>query len=87
MFEEIDYLGFPLSVSEEFQKRNTNLTISPSFIDSLQEIQNLCIQKNKNLVVYLSMAFGNPYGEKYHPEIISDLINKLHFLDVKTITF
>tara|TARA_B000000532_G_C18868771_1_gene407474 strand:+ start:823 stop:1683 length:861 start_codon:yes stop_codon:yes gene_type:complete len=84
LFEEIDYLGFPLSVSEEFQIRNTNLTISQA-IDSLQEIQNLCIQKNKNLVVYLSMAFGNPYGERYHPEIIADLINKLHFLDVKTI--
>ena len=62
VFEEIDYLGFPLSVSEEFQKRNTNLSIAQA-IDSLQDIQNLCIQKNKNLVVYLSMAFGNPYGE------------------------
>ena len=84
MFEEINYLGFPLSVSEEFQKRNTNKTISEA-LDSLQEIQNLCIQKNKNLVVYLSMAFGNPYGEKYHPEIVSELTNKLKTIDVKTI--
>jgi len=83
-FEEINYLGFPLSVSEEFQKRNTNKTISEA-LDSLQEIQNLCIQKNKNLVVYLSMAFGNPYGEEYDPEIVSELTNKLKTIDVKTI--
>lgn len=84
MFEEINYLGFPLSVSEEFQKRNTNKTISEA-LDSLQEIQNLCIQKNKNLVVYLSMAFGNPYGEEYDPEIVSELTYKLKTIDVKTI--
>ena len=84
MFEEINYLGFPLSVSEEFQKRNTNKTISEA-LDSLQEIQNLCIQNNKNLVVYLSMAFGNPYAEKYHPEIVLELTNKLNTIDVKTI--
>lgn len=84
MFEEINYLGFPLSVSEEFQKRNTNKTISEA-LDSLQEIQNLCIQKNKNLVVYLSMAFGNPYGEEYDPEIVSELTYKLKNIDVKTI--
>ena len=85
LFEEINYLGFPLSVSEEFQKRNTNKTISEA-MDSIQEIQNLCIQKNKNLVVYLSMAFGNPYGEKYHPEIVLELTNKLDILEVKNIS-
>lgn len=84
LYDEIDCLGFPLSVSEEFQKRNTNKSISQA-MDSLQEIQNLCIQKNKNLVVYLSMAFGNPYGEKYHSEIVAELINKLYILGVKTI--
>ena len=84
LFKQIDYLGFPLSISEEFQKRNTNKTIVES-IGVLEEIQNLCIQKNKSLVVYLSMAFGNPYVEKYHPEIVADLTNKLHCLDVKTI--
>ena len=85
MFEEINYLGFPLSVSEEFQKRNTNKTISEA-MESIQEIQNLCIKNNKNLVVYLSMAFGNPYGDKYHPEIVLELTNKLDILDVKTIS-
>ena len=85
LFEEINYLGFPLSVSEEFQKRNTNKTISEA-MESIQEIQNLCIKNNKNLVVYLSMAFGNPYGDKYHPEIVLELTNKLDILDVKTIS-
>lgn len=84
LFKQIDYLGFPLSISEEFQKRNTNKTIDES-IGVLEEIQNLCIQKNKSLVVYLSMAFGNPYGEKYHPEIAAELTEKLHQLDVKII--
>lgn len=84
LFKQIDYLGFPLSISEEFQKRNTNKTIVES-IGVLEEIQNLCIQKNKSLVVYLSMAFGNPYGEKYHPEIVAELTEKLHQLDVKII--
>ena len=69
IFKQIYYLGFTLSISEEFQKRNTNKTIVES-IGVLEKIQNLCIQKNKSLVVYLSMAFGNPYGEKYHPEIV-----------------
>ena len=84
LFKQIDYLGFPLSISEEFQKRNTNKTIVES-IGVLEEIQNLCVQKNKSLVVYLSMAFGNPFGEKYHPDIAALLTEKLHQLDVKII--
>ena len=83
-FEEINYLGFPLSVSEHFQNRNTNKSIIKS-LNIIEEIQNLSVKNNKKLVVYLSMAFGNPYGEKYHPEIVADLTNKLHCLDVKTI--
>jgi len=68
-FEEINYLGYPFSVSEEFQKRNTNSTI----IDSLalvERIQNTCLKSGKELVVYLSMGFGNPYGEEWNPEIV-----------------
>ncbi len=68
-FEEINYLGYPFSVSEEFQKRNTNSTI----IDSLtlvERIQNTCVKSGKELVVYLSMGFGNPYGEEWNPEIV-----------------
>ena len=68
-FEEINYLGYPFSVSEEFQKRNTNSSI----IDSLtlvEQMQNTCIKSGKELVVYLSMGFGNPYGEEWNPEIV-----------------
>ena len=80
-FEEINYLGFPLSVSEEFQKRNTNKSIEES-LRLLEEIQNLSVKKNKELLVYLSMAFGNPYGENHHPDIVAELTEKLKQLDV-----
>jgi len=80
-FEEINYLGFPLSVSEHFQNRNTNKSIIES-LNIVEEIQNLSVKRNKKLVVYLSMAFGNPYGENYHPDIVAELTEKLHQLDV-----
>jgi hydroxymethylglutaryl-CoA lyase len=80
-FEEINYLGFPLSVSEQFQNRNTNKSIIES-LNIVEEIQNLSVKNNKKLVVYLSMAFGNPYGENYHPNIVAELTEKLYQLDV-----
>jgi len=80
-FEEINYLGFPLSVSEQFQQRNTNKSIEQS-LNTVEEIQNLCVKNNKELVVYLSMAFGNPYAENYHPDIVAHLTEKLNQLDV-----
>jgi hydroxymethylglutaryl-CoA lyase len=83
-FDEINYLGFPLSVSEEFQKRNTNKSINES-LNTVKEIQNLSVKNNKELVVYLSMAFGNPYGENYHPDIVAELTHKLHKLEIETI--
>ncbi|MEC8853264.1 MAG: hydroxymethylglutaryl-CoA lyase, partial [Bacteroidota bacterium] len=61
-FDEINYLGFPLSISETFQKRNTNKSIDEA-LNTVEEIQNLSVKNNKELVAYLSMAFGNPYGE------------------------
>lgn len=67
-FDEIKYLGFPFSISETFQQRNTNSSIEESLI-RVDEIQNLCIKHNKELVVYISMAFGNPYGDEYNPGI------------------
>jgi hydroxymethylglutaryl-CoA lyase len=67
-FEEIRYLGFPFSISETFQQRNTNSSIAESLI-RVEEIQNLCIKHKKELVVYISMAFGNPYGDEYNPGI------------------
>jgi len=80
-FQEINYLGFPLSVSEQFQQRNTNKSIDES-LKSVEEIQNLAIKNNKELVVYLSMAFGNPYAENYHPDIVAELTEKLHQLEI-----
>lgn len=84
-FSEIDFLGFPFSISEEFQKRNTNSTISDS-LKNVEEIQNLCMAKNKQLVVYLSMGFGNPYGEEWTPELVVYWSKCLHLeLGVKVL--
>jgi len=66
-FEEITYLGFPFSISPTFQERNTNSTQLES-LQRIDEIQELCIKNKKTLVVYLSMAFGNPYGDEYNQE-------------------
>lgn len=83
-FDEINYLGFPLSISEQFQNRNTNKTIDESLI-LLEKIKNLSDKKNKEIVVYLSMAFGNPYGEIYHPDIVASIADKLNKFDIKII--
>lgn len=83
-FDNISYLGFPLSVSEEFQLNNTNKNIDES-LNTIEEIQNICIRNNKKLVIYLSMAFGNPYKEKWHPDIVANLTYKLNKLNIKTI--
>lgn len=76
-FEEITYLGFPFSVSEEFQKRNTNSTIEES-LGRVETIKSLCDKSNKELVVYLSMGFGNPYGEAWDAEIVFNWSERLH---------
>jgi hydroxymethylglutaryl-CoA lyase len=65
----VEFLGFPFSVSETFQLRNTNSTISESY-QRVSDIQELCIKSNKKLLVYLSMAFGNPYGDVWNDEIV-----------------
>jgi hydroxymethylglutaryl-CoA lyase len=83
-FDEITYLGFPFSVSETFQDRNTNSTIKES-LERVEEIQNLCIKKKKELVIYISMAFGNPYGDKYSPEIVQKWVKKIAELGVNII--
>ena len=77
LFEEINYLGFPFSVSETFQQRNANSSIEES-LSRVEEIQNLCVKNNKELVVYLSMAFGNPYGDKWNEDIVAQWAEKLH---------
>lgn len=84
-FEEIDYLGFPFSISEEFQKRNTNSTIEQS-LSRVEAIQNLCLKHNKTLVIYISMGFGNPYGELWSPDIAAKWSERLaNELDVKVL--
>jgi len=84
MFDVITYLGFPFSISETFQKRNTNSTIEESLI-RVDEIQNECVTHGKILVVYLSMAFGNPYGDKWSSDIAIYWAHKLRELGVTII--
>ena len=83
-FERIDYLGYPFSVSENFQKRNTNKSIDQS-LTLVDQLHNSCEKHNKSLVVYLSMAFGNPYGEHWHEDIVAKWGEKLCDLGIKTL--
>ena len=85
VYDEITYLGFPFSVSETFQLRNTHSTIKES-LGRVEEIQNLCIKNKKELVVYISMGFGNPYGDVYNEEIVFDWVYKLAAMDIKIIS-
>ncbi|HMU48094.1 MAG TPA: hydroxymethylglutaryl-CoA lyase [Chitinophagaceae bacterium] len=84
-FDQITYLGFPFSVSETFQQRNTNSSIRESML-RVEDIQGLCLKKNKQLVVYISMGFGNPYGDPYDEEIVFEWVNKLVALDISIIS-
>lgn len=83
-FEQINYLGFPFSISETFQQRNANSSISESLI-RVEEIQNLCIKHKKELVVYISMAFGNPYGDIWNSDTVINWTKKLSDLGIKII--
>lgn len=76
-FDEISYLGFPFSISETFQQRNTNSSITES-LGRVKDIQELCKKHNKELVVYISMAFGNPYGDPWSAEVALEWADKLH---------
>ena len=75
-FEEIQYLGYPFSVSETFQKRNTNASIEDS-VYRLEKINTIASNSNKEMVVYLSMGFGNPYGDPWGPEVVIEWAEKL----------
>ncbi|MCB2410109.1 hydroxymethylglutaryl-CoA lyase [Hymenobacter lucidus] len=83
-YPEIQYIGFPLSVSETFQLRNTNKTI-PEALAELNAIQNLCEKAGKTLVTYLSMGFGNPYGDAWSPEIVAEFTQRLADMDVRVV--
>ena len=81
---EIAFLGYPLSLSETFQQRNTNRSIADALHD-VAAIQELCAKHNKTLVVYLSMGFGNPYNEPWSPETVVDFTQKLDARNVRIV--
>jgi len=85
-FEEISYLGFPFSISETFQQRNTHSSIAESLVN-LTAIQNLAINHNKELVVYLSMGFGNPYGDEWNVNVVAKWTKVLADMGIQTIAF
>lgn len=82
LFDEISYLGFPFSISETFQHRNTNKSIAASLIQ-VEEIQNRCQQRSKELVVYISMGFGNPYGDPYNADVAISWVDQLARLGIR----
>lgn len=85
IFDEISYLGFPFSVSETFQQRNTNSSIAES-VDRVEDIQNLCIKSGKQLAVYISMGFGNPYNDPYDEEIVFEWVSRMVAMDIGIIS-
>lgn len=84
-FEEITYLGYPFSVSETFQLRNTNATIEES-VERVRSIQEVCISNNKVLVVYISMGFGNPYGDAWNVDIVQRWVDELAEMNIKVMS-
>ncbi|MDW5290023.1 hydroxymethylglutaryl-CoA lyase [Formosa sp. PL04] len=83
--KEIDYLGYPFSISENFQMRNTHKTITESVV-TLQEILNIADQHNKEVVVYISMGFGNPYGDPWNVDVVADWTERLSKMGVKILS-
>lgn len=84
-FEEINYLGYPFSISENFQMRNTHKTIEESF-DVLKSIINKAEKHDKKVVAYLSMGFGNPYGDPWSPSIVAEWTEKLSDIGVEILS-
>lgn len=83
--KQIDYLGFPLSVSETFQQRNTNKSVAEA-MEQLAQIQEICHKHGKTLVTYISMGFGNPYNDPWDAETVIRFVEELHKLEVKIIS-
>ena len=83
-YEQIRYLGFPFSISETFQKRNTNKSIAESLLQ-VEEIQKLAVNSSKEVVIYISMGFGNPYGDEYSADVAIKWVERLSALGIKTI--
>lgn len=84
-YQPIQYLGFPFSISENFQMRNTHKTIAESLV-TLQEILEIADQHNKEVIAYLSMGFGNPYGDPWNEEIVGDWTERLAQMGVKILS-
>lgn len=84
-FEEINYLGYPFSISENFQMRNTHKTIKESIV-TLDKILNLADKSKKEVVAYLSMGFGNPYGDPWNVDIVGEWTEKLAIMGVKILS-
>jgi hydroxymethylglutaryl-CoA lyase len=84
-FKQISYLGYPLSLSETFQERNTKRSIATA-LEDLNEIQDMTVAHHKTLVVYLSMGFGNPYGDPYDAGFVQEFVEKLDKMNVKIIS-
>jgi hydroxymethylglutaryl-CoA lyase len=85
MFDQIAYLGYPFSISETFQLRNTNKTIQES-LELVHTLQELCIKNGKQLVVYISMGFGNPYGDPYDPGVALHWVDELAQMEIQIIS-
>lgn len=81
-YPEIAFLGYPFSISETFQLRNTNASIAES-LERTKRIQELCVAHGKQLVLYISMGFGNPYGDPWNVEIVQHWVNELTKLDIR----
>ena len=84
-FDQITYLGFPFSISETFQQRNANSSVDES-LKRVEDIQNLCVKNKKELVVYISMGFGNPYGDEYNTDIAIKRTRQIINLGVKIVS-
>uniref|UniRef100_UPI00404B2073 hydroxymethylglutaryl-CoA lyase n=1 Tax=Fulvivirga sp. TaxID=1931237 RepID=UPI00404B2073 len=83
--EAITYLGFPFSISETFQQRNTNKSIVEA-LNTLNEIQELCVKHNKVLVTYISMGFGNPYGDPFDVDVVAKFTDIISSLGISIIS-
>jgi len=84
-FDSIDYLGFPFSVSPTFQLRNTNSDMQQS-LQRVEQIQEICVKNGRRLVIYLSMAFGNPYGDAWSEDIVFEWAGRMVQLDVEILS-
>jgi hydroxymethylglutaryl-CoA lyase len=83
--KQITYLGFPFSISETFQQRNINSSITES-VERVKEIKQLCDDNGKKLMIYISMGFGNPYGDPWSAEVAAEWVEKLVTMDIKYVS-